>query len=100
MNLEPARVIRLVGEPAAVGRDDAVPLGERGLHERRDAMGPVQLHLHDVLARLWGRLGEDQPGAVGRHGRRILLVGTVGQSLDRAGAVRCLPEEIPCARPV
>ena len=63
-------------------------------------MGPVQLELHHVLARLRGRLGEDQPAAVGRHGRRILLVGTLGQPLDRAGAVRRLPEEIPCAGPL
>ena len=97
-DLEPARVIRLVGEPAAVGRDDAVPLGERGLHERRDATRPVQRHLHHVLARLRGDLGEDQPAAVGRHGRGVLLVGTLGQPLDRAGAVRRLPEEISCAR--
>ena len=70
VDLELARIVRLVGEPAAVGRDDPVPLGERGLHERRHATGPVQLHLHHVLAGLRGRLGEDQAAAVGRHGPR------------------------------
>ena len=85
IDFDSARVIRLVGEPAAVGRDAPVPLVERGLHERRHAAGPVQFDHHHVVGRSWSLLGEDQPAAIGRNRRRVLGVGTFGQPLDRAG---------------
>ena len=50
------RVIGLVGKPASVWRNDAVPLAERGLHERRHTVGPVQLDLHDILHGFLARL--------------------------------------------
>jgi len=98
VHFELARVVRLVGEPAAVGRDDPVLFGERCLHERRHAMGSVQLDLHHIVASLRGCFREDQARAVWRHGPGKVPVGALGQPLDRAGAIGRLPVEIPPAR--
>jgi len=56
--LDPARVSRLVRQPAAVGETNAVPLGERRLHERRHAAATRRAPSASRLARLWSRVGK------------------------------------------
>ena len=94
VNFETARRVRLVGKPPAVRGDHAVPVAERRLHQWCDASCVTEGHLHDVLARTLVPFGEDQPAPIAQHVARTLHVGTVTDSFDRAGAIRCLGVDI------
>ena len=94
VDLVPAGAVRLVRQPAAIGRDDAAALVEARLDERlhprrrREGQQPQ-------VARLGGRRFEDEDArAVGRDAGRKLRIRAVGQPRDGPGAIGRLDVEI------